>query len=272
MRYLILLSLLSASACFDTHQSGANVVIGGRGKAIKVETSVDNGEFKVSLPAAKLLLFEVNERLLFSRLVYEKGGKVYLVKPNSLTIAGGEIGTSKTYENAEDANFIKACIGLESSGETNDDKQYSLVVDVNENDQFFNENDQFFTAKCKLADDSSELVLPVSLLVSRANKLPEGYNFDAGNIKKTNLNTVMNNAYLCQSKSDDYDLTFDSSNYTCTCSPGHTTLGGAPGMGGLLNAFDNNPNCEEDNKTAYLLKPLAEEDMAGNANPLPEGQ
>lgn len=247
MRYLILLSLLSASACFDTHQSRSHTGGGDSKGEVEVETSVDKGKFKVSLTGAQPLLFEVNERLLFNRLVYEKGGEVCLVKPNSLTIAGGKVEDKRCYEDKHDTNFIRACIELEREGD-DDGKQYDLVVDVSD-------NSRFVAAKCKLADDSDELVLPVSLLTGDTDsKLPKGYAFDASNINTDNLKTVMENAKACV---DHVELKFDSSNYTCTCMEGNKYEADDEFADKIFGDKFKSGECKPDNKTAYLLKPLA---------------
>ena len=235
-----------ASGCLDKHDSRSHANIESAKGSVEVKTSVENEKFKVELTGnAKLLLFEINEHLLFSRLVYIQDNKVCVTKPTpgrEITIAGGEIKKAKCYSNQKEVTFIKACIDLEKKSATQSDgDKYKFGI------YHVNEEPYTLSTKCGMLE-SDDTSIYTSWITSN-HKLPKGYHFDASEIKADKIAYAIKNAHLCNSHDS---LIFKKTEYTCTCNEDKPY---DPAEDRVMAIFDNRPTCT--GQTSYLLNLLA---------------
>ncbi|MDE3270013.1 MAG: hypothetical protein OYH77_06990 [Pseudomonadota bacterium] len=250
MRHLILAVL--ATACFD-HDSKKMTTGTGDSKTKEgtLTTSVDGNKFKVEIAGSEVLLFEVDERLRFSRLVFaeviDEHAKICTITDKSNTIAGGEIKKQKCFVGDVGEKFIKACIELGRERQnTREALEYRLDYSEGEIPEL----------QCGVhtATGGSNLIYTYASagLFVREGTLPDTHTFDADNITKENLQNVLDNARLCASYKE---LTFDQEELTCTCKPDAFKADKE-----YASLFTANPTCADElSKTVHLLLPFAKE-------------
>ena len=250
MRYLLLFVL--ASACLN-HDSKTNTTTGSDSiETPQLATSVADGKLQVKVAGYEVLLFEINDRLLFSRLVLKKTDKQEVCVMNSASrviVADDEIYDEKCYADAANIEkfsaFISACIELEQTG-----KQYRLGIYGTDS----------ISVKCGRDDGEvgDNTAIYMNWIPENA-KLPTGYEFAAKSITAANIEKVVNNARICK---EGAKLSMHpGKEFLCSCKAGDSLNGGNELMQ-LFNGDSGQPTCSED-REVNLLTPLAVDKTAG---------